>query len=158
MLLGLLAEPKAMTETIGNVVRAATTQRDLTKTAIEQLMSQDEIARTEEAFRRSQIAIQNIKGMDIGALRRALYLSEYERVMREAGVPEPSLRFQLGFERFTSAFLGPSEEQYIMPGLFGMPKKYRWQPEAGTFVINDNSVNYYPRVGEKVTGPRMPPP
>lgn len=103
MLMGLLKEPEKMYETIENVVRAGAGQRDITAEALEGLMATDEVARLEEEGRRFDVKIQNIKGQDVKALRWITALKEYESLMREAGVPETWIDFQLwGAEKFAA--------------------------------------------------------
>jgi len=137
VLLSILKDRPAMMQTIANVVGVTRGGRDITKGMIQQLMGRDEIARLEENIRLFDIAIQNIKGDDIRALRWQELYKQWELEMREAGWPEWLIRTELMTMRGIGA---------VAPGLM--------EPTSPV-IVNDNSINYYPCTGTDERGPRF---
>lgn len=153
MLLGLMAQPQAMRETIANVVGAARGRRDITRETLEGIMGTDEFARLEEMRRLLNIQIANIKGGDPRALKWDVYFKEYEKGMREAGWPEAAIDAALMIERLAGATVPWGVEKRIQSirREFGEGAIV----EGAPVIINDNSMNYYPRVGSDERGPRF---
>ena len=147
VLLSLLTAPDVMAGTIGRVEAAGAGRRDITSEMINALMSKDELARLEEKGRGLDVIIENIKGGDIGALRWDVTLKEYERRMREAGVPEYLIGLQLAKYRFAGGVgYTPEEAGSLMQFLrYATPMGISLSQPV---IINDSSVNYYPKVGD----------
>ncbi|MHC4398033.1 MAG: phage tail tape measure protein, partial [Planctomycetota bacterium] len=131
MLLGLLAQPEAMRQTIANVVAAGAGGRDITAETLRGLMAADEFARLEEKIRQDKIAIENIKGGDIKPLRWKAFMTAEERKMREAGMPDYRIRWQLWNLWLTREAVGESME--VAPG--------------APIINNFNITEYNSRVG-----------
>jgi len=104
MLLSMLQQPEAMTETISKVVEAARTPRDLTQTMIQELMGTDEIAHLEDRRRQLDVIIRNIKGQDIKAQQWDVFIKEYEKWLREIQAPEAFIKWETGWQRLRSSF------------------------------------------------------
>jgi len=145
--LSLLRDPQAMLGTISNVVGADRPDLDITRSNIEQLMSQDEIARMEEDMRLLAVSIQGQKAKDTRALQWGVHKRKLEQQMREQGVPEYQIRLRLWGEGLKPV-LG-----YEEPGDFEdrfAPLSHTWQaspggPGAGVTVRNhyDYSTHYH---------------
>jgi len=152
VLLSILQNPAAMMQTVGNVVGADTGQFDITQDMIADLMGTDERARLEEQTRLLDVELANIKGGDIGAMRWNVYLKAYEKAMRLKGVPEAVIQTQKKFEQIKAGFGLSSGD------LAGWTTPFAWgniRPESPPIIINDQSTNYYPRIGSDERGPRF---
>lgn len=160
VLMSMLTEPQAMMQVVRQVTEVARPDIDITKQRLDQIMGTDEIACLEENLRRSKIAIENLKGESPKALRMALLLSEYERLMREAEAPEILIRYELAKAQLITG-LGVSAEEYLAKESMipVIPEYWEKQTFPGNIVtINNNNVIYTPIVGEPRKGLRSPPP
>ena len=148
VLLSMLKDVPAMMQTIGNVVGAAEGERDITKTAIEGLMSTDEIARLEDRGRQLDVRLRNIKGSDTRAHKWDVYLKEYEMYMREADYSEAYIKTALGIERLAGVIAPGGVEKRFQ----SIRKEFRGEEQllqqAPTIInYNDYSIRHNPIVG-----------
>ena len=104
MLLSMVSDPASMMATVSSVTGAARPDIDLTARAIEGLMGADPAARMAEQSRRMDIAIENIKGSDVVALERELFIQGYEKWMREQGKPEYLIQWEKTKQRLLQGF------------------------------------------------------
>ena len=171
ILLSILQNPWAMNRTIANVMEADRGDIDITRSQIEELLGSDEFARLEDDIRQKIIAIENIKGSDIKALRwkrRKVAVDEaahkqgmnaVQRWLLQLGETAQSV---LGLEpgEFQEKFRSAEPMEAEIPQPTGTPVTVQADLEgysqAGqTNITYDLSVNYYPKVGDDLSGPRF---
>jgi len=164
LLLSMLTDTQAMMQTVWEVSAAARPDIDIVKEKLDQIMGQDEIARIGEERQQLDIAIQNLKGQDIKALRWDTYLKEIEETLRKQDIPEWIIRYQLARESIPS-LLGEEAPTIPFPGL----SRYLWKKveqgapavenieQRAPSIVNYNYHNetiYTPRIGSDERGPR----
>lgn len=156
ILMSMLTEPAAMMEIVRQVTAVDRPDIDITRQKLDRIMGTDKIARLEENLREQRIRVQNIKGRDVRALEWQALLAEYEAEMREAGVPEYIILLQLWKYRQAAAFGAEPGPQWLMEP-FGEFTEFPSPVGAGAspVIINDSSMNYYPRTGPDERGPRF---
>jgi len=169
LLMSMLTKPAAMMESVSDVTKADRPDIDIVKDKLNKIMGQDEIARLEEEGRQLGIEIQNIKGRDVKALKMNIFLKQYEKQMREAGVPEGLIGYQLRKYELAFAFgAEPKRHPFLEPHINFTSETPEYLPEEkmpteqGTPVniIHDHSTKNYPVVGSEAdrgVGPRNPP-
>ena len=155
VLLSMLTEPTAMMETVRQVTRVARPDIDITGEKLKQIMGTDKFARLEERRRQLDVIIQNIKGQDIRALEWDVYLKDYERQMREAGVSEYIIQWQLKKYGIAAGFGAEPGPQWLMEPVAGFTEAPLAEPGGAPVIVNDNSINYFPRTGSDERGPRF---
>lgn len=159
VLLSILTEPTAMMQTVRQVTRVARGDIDITGEGLRRIMGADKFARLEERRRQLDVIIQNIKGQDIKALEWDVYLKDYERQMREAGVSEYIIQWQLKKYRIAAGFGAEPGPQWLLEPFAGFAEAPLAEPGGGVVIVNDNSTNYNPIAGtdeDRGKGARFP--
>lgn len=106
VLAALLQNPELLTKTIGAVTAAGESKEDLTAKSIEELYGADELAGLEDLSRLLDIQIQNIKAMDINAVRVAIGMKLQEKALREGGVADFMIQFVRATQRMSAGLRG----------------------------------------------------
>lgn len=170
ILLSILQNPQAMMQAIGSVSGSDRGDIDITGGMIAGLMGQDKVAYLEEERRRTQIQIQNQKGRNTKALQWQLYLTKYEKAMRDAGTPEFLISEQLWAEEVKMGIgLDPGDLRGVGTPILGeatmndVIRQSEGPPRpASPTIINNNYSHdqyYFPSAGtplDRDIGPRAP--
>lgn len=88
VLLSMLTEPAAMMETVREITGVARPDIDIVRDKLEEIMGKDRVAYLEEEGRRLDVAIQNLKGADISALKWSALKKSIELESRQRGRAE----------------------------------------------------------------------